>query len=297
MNRVYIMKKPLFTGCGVALVTPFKDGRIDSCAFEKHLAYLLESGVDALFPCGTTGEPACLSEEEWKEVISLTVKVTAGKVPVIAGTGSNNTCEVVRRARIARDLGADAQLCVTPYYNKTTQQGLIAHFKHIADQDILPVFVYNVPSRTGMDISLDTYRQLTGHQNIIGIKDASGSYTNALSFMHALKTTVPFYSGEDQLAAPLRAIGYSGVISVTANVAPQLVVRLCHAEIKEACELQTELYELNRLMFVETSPIPVKAALSMMGRCENELRLPLLPMSVENAGKLKEEMKRLGLIC
>lgn len=290
------MKRSLFSGCGIALITPFKNGSVDFEAFDRILDKLINAKVDALVPCGTTGEPAVLTDEEWKSVISFTVKKVAGRIPVIAGTGSNNTAHVIERAHIAKELGADAQLVVTPYYNKTTQAGIIAHFTAIADDGSLPVIVYNVPSRTGLDIAPDTYRVLADHPNIIGIKDACGDVTKALALVNAVQGKVAVYSGDDQLVAPLRTIGYDGVISVTANVIPKTFVTLCHTDIVSAGRLQAQLYVINKLMFCETSPIPVKYALSRMGLCENELRLPLVPMSEANAALMARELERLEVL-
>lgn len=290
------MRKGLFEGCGVALVTPFRNGKLDTDAYERILDRVIEAGVDALVPGGTTGEPACLSEDEWKTVISLAVKKADGKIPVIAGTGSNNTMQVIQRAEIAKDLGADAQLCVTPFYNKTTQQGLIMHYLTIADQSELPVYVYNVPTRTAMDIEISTYREILQHENIIAVKDACGNMTKSLGAFSACSDDAAFYSGEDQLAAPLRTLGYKGLISVTANLIPEVIVKLCHAELYEAGSIQRDLFMLNYLMFCETSPAPIKAALSLLGICENELRLPLVPIRDENMQLLKKEMKRLSIL-
>lgn len=290
------MNKALFEGCGVALITPFRNGQVDETAFSAHLDRLIAAGVDALLPCGTTGEPSCLSEEEWCKVISITVKKANGKVPVIAGTGTNNTLHVIERAKKAHDLGADAQLCVTPYYNKTTQQGLIAHYYQIADHSALPVYVYNVPSRTGMDISLDTYRVLCAHENIIAVKDAGGNVKKSVGISNACGNNVSLYSGDDQLVAPLRAIGYRGVVSVTANLIPETVVKLSHANLTEAGKIQSQLYMLNELLFCETSPAPVKHALNKLGLCENELRLPLVPLSAANAVLLENEMRSLKIL-
>lgn len=290
------MKKTLFTGCGVALVTPFKNGKVDFSAFERHLDRLLSAGVDAYFPCGTTGEPATLTDEEWKAVIDFTVKKVNGRAPVIAGTGSNNTAHVIERAKIAADLGADAQLCVTPYYNKTTQAGAIAHFNAIADQSTLPVVVYNVPVRTGMDLTASTYAELAKHPNIIAVKDAGANVTKSIQAITACNDEVTFYSGEDAIVAPLLAVGYKGVVSVTANIVPEMVVKMSHLPAEEAGVWQKKLCRLNELMFCETSPIPAKAALSMMGIFEDELRLPLIPMSDANRALLRAELQNLGVL-
>lgn len=290
------MKKILFTGCGVALITPFKNGKIDFAAFEKHLDRLLSAGVDALLPCGTTGEPATLTHEEWKSVISFTVKAVNGRVPVIAGTGSNCTANAIENAKEACGLGADAQLVVTPFYNKTTQEGLIRHFTAIADAAPLPVVLYSVPSRTGMGIAPATLKVLSEHENIVAFKDAGGSIVNSLESAALCGDQLTFYSGEDNIVAPLMALGYKGVISVTANIVPEAVVKMSHASAEEAGIIQKQLFRLNKLLFTETSPAPAKAALSMMGLIENELRLPLIPMSEANAALLRDELNHLGVL-
>ncbi len=286
----------LFNGCGVALVTPFKNGSVDFDAFNGLLDRLLTAGVSAVIPCGTTGEPATMTEDEWKSVISCTVKKVNGAIPVIAGTGTNNTAKVIEKARIAKDLGADAQLCVTPYYNKTTQDGLVAHFEAIADDGALPVYLYNVPSRTGLDMQAATCARLAKHQNIIALKDATGDMKRALELKQLCPDDFAIYSGDDFTIASSRILGYSGVISVAANIVPEQVVKMYRCSLEECGQIQNELFELIRLLFCETSPVPCKAAMSMLGQCSNELRLPLIPMSNANAQKLHDELVRLKLL-
>ncbi|MCX5866448.1 MAG: 4-hydroxy-tetrahydrodipicolinate synthase [Proteobacteria bacterium] len=287
-------------GAMVALVTPFRNDRIDRAAVKKLIDYMIENGIDAIIPCGTTGESATLSHEEHDEMIEITLELTAGRVPVIAGTGSNSTREAVRLTKHAAQAGAQAALLITPYYNRPTQEGLYQHFLAISEASDLPLVLYNVPGRTGVNLLPPTVARLAEHKNIIGIKEASGSLPQAMEILTLCPPKFLLLSGEDMLNLPLYAIGAQGTISVIANVAPQLVSGLYDAfiagKLKEADFLNRNLFELNRILFVETNPIPAKAALAMMGMIGPEIRLPLTEPSAENKNKIRGVLKDLGLL-
>ena len=291
------MPNPLFKGCAVALITPFKDDAIDFPALDRLVDFQIENGSDALVACGTTGEPSTMTQKEWESVIARVVDRAAGRLPVIAGTGGNNTRQVIEKARIAKSLGADAQLCVTPYYNKTTQAGLIAHYTAIADDSDLPMILYNVPSRTGLNMLPDTLAVLAGHENIIAMKEASGDAVQIMEMIRQCGDKIAFYSGSDELTAPMRAMGGTGVISVMANIAPAMMRDIAHLPLQEAMALNIAALPLIRALFTEVNPIPVKAAAAMMGLCENEVRLPLVPLSNANQQKLCTEMQKAGILC
>ena len=291
------MSETLFQGCATALLTPFRQGNIDDCALERLIDFQLENGIDALVACGTTGEPATLTAQEWEHVLSFVISRVKGRVPVIAGTGGNNTRDVIQKARRARELGADAQLCVTPYYNKTTQSGLIAHYTAIARDGALPAILYNVPSRTGLNMQPDTLAALAGEENIIAMKEASGSMGQIMEMIRLCGDSIAFYSGSDEITAPFRAVGGLGTISVLANIAPALMRDMTHKPLEEAAKLNLAALPLINALFSEVNPIPVKAAAALMGFCENEVRLPLVPLSPANEEKLKTEMQKAGLIC
>ncbi|MBR1585819.1 MAG: 4-hydroxy-tetrahydrodipicolinate synthase [Clostridia bacterium] len=286
----------LFEGCGTALLTPFKRNQVDYPALARLIDAQIAGGVDALIACGTTAEPATMTEEEWQSVLAFVIRQAAGRVPVIAGTGGNNTMDVIRKARVAKDLGASAQLCVTPYYNKTTQAGLAAHYRAIARESGLPVIVYNVPSRTGLNMLPQTLHELADEENIIAVKEASGSLTQIMEMIRLCGDRIALYSGSDELTAPIRAVGGKGVISVTANIAPQIMAEMAHAPIERAAELNLQYLPLINALFSEVNPIPVKAAAAMMGLCKNEVRLPLIPLSREHQKQLKYEMQKAGLL-
>lgn len=291
------MPNPLFEGCAVALITPFKGNEIDWKALDHLVDFQLEMGTDAIVACGTTGEPSTMTDAEWEKTLSRVIERVQGKVPVIAGTGGNNTAEVIKKAAIARSLGADAQLCVTPYYNKATQAGLIAHYTAIAEDSDLPMILYNVPGRTGLNMAPETLARLSEHENIIAMKEASGNMAQVMEMMRLCGERIAFYSGNDELTVPFRAMGAKGVISVAANIAPRLMKDLCHLPLEEAAKMNLSALPLINALFTEVNPIPVKAAAAMMGFCENELRLPLTPLSPANAETLRNEMKKAGLIC
>lgn len=287
-------------GAMVALVTPFRNDRIDRAAVKKLIDHMIENGIDAIIPCGTTGESATLSHEEHDEMIDITLELAAGRVPVIAGTGSNSTREAIRLTKHAALAGAQAALLITPYYNRPTQEGLYQHFRAVSEASDLPLVLYNVPGRTGVNLLPPTVARLAEHQNIIGIKEASGSLPQAMEILTLCPPKFLLLSGEDMLNLPLYAIGARGTISVIANVAPQLVSGLYDTfiagKLKEADFLNRSLFELNRILFVETNPIPAKAALAMMGMIGPEIRLPLTEPSAENKNKIRGVLKDLGLL-
>ena len=294
------MKKPIFCGSGVAIITPFSNGKIDYDSFHSLLDRQIESGTDAVIVCGTTGEASTLSKEERRNLIADCAAYVKHRVPVIAGTGSNSTETAIAQSLDAQACGADALLLVTPYYNKATQDGLIAHFTAIADAVSLPIILYNVPSRTGVCCEAETYRTLAAHPNIIGVKEASG----ALRLLQQTRCLCPddFYiwCGNDEETVSTMAHGAVGVISVTANIVPKemhTMASLClNDKISAAGALQLRLFDLNKSLFCEVNPIPVKYALSRMHLCQNEFRLPLCPISPENAAVLNQVLVSLSLL-
>lgn len=289
--------KPLFTGCATALITPIRNGQVDEPALHRLLDFQLDSGIDAIVACGTTGEPAAMTAEQWESTLSLIVNHVHRRVPVIAGTGGNNTADVIRKAARAKEIGADAQLCVTPYYNKTTQAGLIAHYQAIARSNTLPLIVYNVPSRTNLNMLPATLAVIAKEDNVIGMKEASGNMAQILDMIRLCGDDIAFYSGSDEITAPMRAVGGAGTISVLSNIAPAVMRDMTHGSLEQAVALNLKYLPLINALFSEVNPIPVKAAEAMMGLCENELWLPLVPMSEAKEQKLKEEMQKVGLIC
>ncbi len=294
------MSKALFTGAATALITPFRGGEVDIATLEQLVERQLDAGISALFPVGTTGEPATLSAKEWELVISTTVAVNGGRVPVIAGTGGNNTRDVIERSARARELGADAQLCVTPYYNKTTQRGLLEHYRTVAEQSALPLIAYSVPSRTGMSISLETCAGLSGIEQVIGLKEAGGDVARAADILALCGEKLPLYCGSDELTVPMLSIGASGVVSVLSNALPDAVISMTQAwaagNTAKAAALQLRYQPLIRLLFRQVSPIPVKAAMAAMGLCENSLRLPLTALEAEEEAPLLAELRRLEVL-
>lgn len=295
------MSVPLFTGCAAAMVTPFKkDHSVDSSALSRLIDLQLSAGMDALVLLGTTGEASTLSLQEREQIITLGVQQIGARMPVIVGTGSNDTRRAIEYAKQAKALGAQAQLCVTPYYNKATQRGLIKHFTSIADSSELPLILYNVPSRTGMTLSADTARTLCAHPGIIGIKEASGNLSLTADILQKTGGTLPVYSGNDDIILPMMAQGAVGAISVIANMLPaqtraitSACLRGCYDQAKSA---QEALLPLIRLLFSQVNPIPIKAALSAMGLIEDELRLPLTPMEEPYRSKLTDYLSAMGLI-
>ena len=288
----------MFEGSMVAIVTPFKNGKVDEETLKKLIDRQIENGTKVIVPCGTTGESPTLTYEEHEKVIEITVKHVAGRVKVIAGAGSNSTHEAVHLTSFAKKVGADGALVITPYYNKPTQKGLYEHYKKIAEEVDIPIVMYNVPGRTGVNLETDTIVELSKIKNIVGIKEASGSLDKITAILS--KCDIEVYSGEDALNYLILANGGKGVISVTANVVPDKVAKLCdyalNGNYESARKIHYELYELNKAMFLETNPIPVKTALNLMGLIEDEIRLPLVAMSDKNKNTLKNILAKYALI-
>jgi 4-hydroxy-tetrahydrodipicolinate synthase len=281
-----------FQGAFTALVTPFSDGRIDEEAYRNLIEWQVESGINGVVPCGTTGESATMSHDEHKQVIRVCVDQVKGRVPVLAGAGSNNTAEAVELARFAKEAGADGVLLITPYYNKPTQEGLYQHFKHIAAEVSLPYILYNVPGRTSVNLLPATVARLYKDvPEVQGIKEATGDLTQVSQILEYCGPDFQVLSGDDFTVLPLLSVGGCGVISVVSNVQPREMSELCAAwfaaDLPKARKLHFELSACSRMMFLETNPIPVKTALSMMGRIKPELRLPLTPMSPAHAETLR----------
>ena len=289
----------MFQGSIVALVTPFKQGELDEKALRDLVEFHIAEGTNAIVPCGTTGESATLSHEEHCRVVEIVIDQAKKRVPVIAGAGSNSTKEAVFLTEHAKKSGADAVLSITPYYNKPTQAGLYQHFKTIAEQVDIPIVLYNVPGRTGVNMLPDTVVELSKIKNIVGVKEASGSLDQAGAIIQHTDDSFDVISGEDSLTFPMMAMGAKGVISVTANVAPKKMAQMCKAVLEnnmiEARKLHYELIDLSKAVFYETNPIPAKKAVYLMGLIENEIRLPLVEMTKENTEKLKTVMKNLGI--
>ncbi len=290
----------MFRGSIVAIVTPFRDGKVDEKALRDLIEFQVENGTDGIVPCGTTGESATLSIDEHERVIALTIEAANKRVPVIAGTGSNNTAEAVRLTKHAKKAGADAALLITPYYNKPTQEGLYQHYKKVAEEVDIQIILYNVPGRTGVNMLPETVARLAEIKNIVGIKEATGDLTQISNVISLCPKEFLILSGDDFTVYPTLAIGGHGVISVVANVAPRDMAGLCDAwfagDMKKANELHYKLLPLNAAMFCETNPIPVKTALSLMGKVSGEMRLPLCSMSEGNFNKLKKVMIDYGLL-
>jgi len=284
----------------VAVVTPFKDGRVDEVKVRELVEFHIKNGTDVLVPCGTTGESPTLSHDEHRRVIELTIQTANKRIPVVAGTGSNSTAEAIDLTRYAKNAGADGALVVLPYYNKPTQQGLIAHCRAIADAVELPLILYNIPGRTGINMLPETLAALADHPNIVGMKEATGNLEQMTQDIVLCGAKLSFLSGDDTLTLPLMAVGGKGVISVVANIVPRDVADLTRAFLsgdwKRARELHLKLFPLCQAMFYETNPIPVKTAMALMGMINGELRLPLCPMSEANLNKLKAALRAYGLI-
>ena len=294
------MKNTIFTGMATAIVTPMHtDGSIDYEALGRFVEFQIGSGINGLVVMGTTGENATIEPEEQKKVIAYTVEKVAGRVPVIAGTGTNNTEHVLRNTRNACQVGADAILVVTPYYNKATQNGLITHFTAVADESTLPVVLYNVPGRTGCNLLPKTVAKLSEHPNIAAIKEATGSLAQMIEIMHLCGDKIDVYSGEDGLTVPMMAMGAKGTISVLSNVAPRQSVAMTDACLRgdyaAAAKMQCDLLPLINALFSEVNPIPAKAATAAMGFGADALRLPLTSMEEQNRAVLFAEMRKLGI--
>jgi 4-hydroxy-tetrahydrodipicolinate synthase len=291
----------MFTGTYTAIVTPFRHGALDEPALQRLIKAQIQGGVDGIVPVGTTGESPTLDYEEHVRVIELAVQYANGKIKVLAGTGGNSTSEAIYLTKAAEEAGADGSLQVAPYYNKPTQEGLFQHFSAIAKETRLPIVLYSVPSRCGVEIGVDTVKRLaTSNKTIIGIKEAGGSADRVSQLRGALGPKFEILSGDDSLTLPFMAVGAQGVVSVASNVVPKEVSRMVKAfasgRISEAQRLHAKFYPLFKDLFIETNPVPVKAALAMMGMIEEEYRLPLVPMSAKNKELLRTTMKATAVL-
>ena len=289
-----------FSGCMVALVTPFKGNKVDWESLEGLVEFHIENGIHGIVPCGTTGESATLTHQEHNEVVEAVVKYVKKRVAVIAGTGSNSTQEAIDFTRSAEKAGADGALMISPYYNRPTQEGIYQHYKKVASEVHIPLIIYNIPSRTGSKIEPETLARLAEVKNIAGVKEATGSIDQAIEVLRLCGGGLEVYSGEDSLTFSLMALGGKGVISTVANVAPREMSQLTRAcfegDWEKGRSIQFQLIPLIRSLFIETNPIPVKTALSLMGKCRGDLRLPMTPMAEPNVKKLKKAMSDFGLI-
>jgi|UniRef100_A0A7V6A102 4-hydroxy-tetrahydrodipicolinate synthase len=290
----------MLQGAITAIVTPFKDGKLDEAAYRELIEFQIEGGIHGIVPCGTTGESATLSHQEHKRVVEACVDQVKKRVPVVAGTGSNNTAEALELTKHAQAAGADYALLITPYYNKPTQEGLYQHFKTIADNTSIPMVVYNVPSRTSVNLLPETLARLAEIPNIVAVKEATGDLKQCAKIVELCGDKITLLSGDDFTVLPLLAIGGKGVISVVSNVAPQDMAGMCEAfargDLAGARRLHYKMWPLMEAMFYETNPMPAKTALKMMGKITGEVRQPLCPMSQANEDKLRQVLKKYGLI-
>jgi 4-hydroxy-tetrahydrodipicolinate synthase len=290
----------MFKGSFVALITPFKNGKVDEAAFVKLVEWQIEQGTHGLVPCGTTGESPTLSHEEHKRVVKLCIETARGRVPVIAGAGSNNTVEAIELTAFAKEAGADAVLSVTGYYNKPSQEGIYRHFKAVNDAVDIPIILYNIPGRSIVDISLETMTRLFELKNIVGVKDATANLARVSLQRNAMGPEFCQLSGEDATALGFNAHGGVGCISVTANIAPALCAEFQEAtlagDFRKALEIQDRLLPLHNALFLDPNPAPVKYAASLLGFCENEVRLPLVTASTPTEEKVRDAMKSAGLL-
>jgi len=288
------MKKLIFEGSGVALVTPFDDNGVNFDVLEELLEFQIANETDAIIVCGTTGEPSTMSEKEKKDVIKFAVDKVCGRVPVIAGTGGNNTKNVIEMSQYAEAVGADGLLIVTPYYNKTTQRGLIAHYKLVAESVELPIIMYNVPGRTGLNLNAKTAYELSKIENIVAVKEASGNFTQVAEILSLCGDELYIYSGNDDQVVPMMALGAKGVISVSANVIPNdvhnMVSSFLDGDIANARELQLKAINLINVLFSEVNPIPVKEAVRQIGFDVGKCRLPLIDMNEEGQIRISEAL-------
>ncbi len=290
----------MFKGSLIPIVTPFKEGKIDEEGFRDLIEFHITNGTDAIVPCGTTGESATLTHKEHEQLIDLSIEAANHRVPVIAGTGSNSTAEAIKLTAYAKKTGADGALLITPYYNKPTQEGLYNHYKAIAEETDLPLILYNVPSRTGVNMLPETVARLSEMPTIVGIKEATGSLRQICDIIHLCGEKCSVFSGDDFTNYPILAVGGKGIISVTANIMPDKIAAMYDAfesgNFDKSRELHYQLLELHNSLFLETNPIPVKTALSLMGKISPEMRPPLSPMSPGNLEILKKVMAKYKLI-
>ncbi len=290
----------MFTGSLVAIVTPFRQGKVDERAFAELIEWQIAKGTNGIVPCGTTGESATLSHDEHNRLIELTVEIVNRRVPIIAGTGSNSTEEAIALTRHAKQAGVDAALLITPYYNKPTQEGLYRHYKAVAESVDLPLVLYNIPGRTGVNMLPATIARLSAIKTIVGVKEGSGSVQQASDIVQMCGDRITVLAGDDSLTLPMMAVGGKGVITVTANIMPaemaDLVKAFAEGKVEEARRLHFKLSPLFAALFYETNPIPVKEALGYMGKIDPELRLPLCPMASDTREKLIRALKEAALI-
>jgi len=294
-----MVKTPLFQGACTAIVTPFNEHGIDYVQLQKNIDFQYENGISALVVCGTTGENATINRSEYEELIRFAIRANNHRMKIIVGVGSNNTDTALKNAENARFAGADGILMVTPYYNKTTQKGLIEHFTYVADRVDIPMILYNVPSRTGIGISPETFKELSKHPNINGVKEASGDISLAAAIASQCGNDLYIWSGNDDATLPLMSLGALGVISVASNIVPGVVTKLCQlcldGAYKDAAELYGKYAKLFSTLFIETNPIPVKTAMKLLGKDSGIFRLPLTEMSEDNLIKLRSVMSEAGL--
>jgi len=291
----------MFTGTYTAIVTPFKNGQLDEPALQRLIKLQIKAGVDGIVPVGTTGESPTVNYEEHIQIIALSVKFAAGKIKVLAGTGGNSTTEAIFLTEQAEKVGAHGSLQVAPYYNKPTQEGLFQHFREVARHTRLPIVLYSIPGRCGIEIGVDTVRRLAKScKNVIGIKEAGGNSDRVTQLRAALGLRFEILSGDDALTLPFMAVGAQGVVSVASNVIPRQVAQMVNAyangKLRTALNFHQRWYPLFKDLFIETNPVPVKAALAMLGQIEEEYRLPLVPMSAKNRSLLRTTMKTCGLL-
>ncbi|OPX19903.1 MAG: 4-hydroxy-tetrahydrodipicolinate synthase [Desulfobacca sp. 4484_104] len=290
----------MFQGAIVAIVTPFQNGQLDEEAYRQLIEFQIANGTHGIVPCGTTGESATLSHAEHKRVVEICIAQVNKRVPVIAGSGSNNTAEALELTKHAQTAGADAALMITPYYNKPTQEGLYQHYKKVAEATKIPIIVYNVPGRTSLNLLPETVARLAEFPNIVGIKEATGDLKQGSKVVQLCGDKITVLSGDDFTALPLMAMGGKGVISVISNVAPKDMAQMCDAylggDLARARQLHYKMLPLMEAMFFETNPVPAKTTLKLMGKITGEVRLPLCPMSAANEDKLRQVMVRYGLI-
>lgn len=294
------MKDTIFTGAAVAIVTPFNEDGINYPELKKLIDFNIENGTDAIVIAGTTGESSTMTDDEHREVIKFTVEYVNRRIPVIAGTGSNDTMYALGLSKYAEEVGVDGLLLVTPYYNKTTQKGLIKHYTYIADRVNVPIILYNVPSRTGVNISLDSYVELAKHPNIVATKEASGDLSTIAKIRSACGDNLHVYSGNDDQIVPILSLGGKGVISVLSNVMPKEAHDICklyfEGKVKESSDLQVKYLDLINVLFIEVNPIPVKTALKLMGYNVGPLRMPLFDMEEKNLEVLRKELLKNNLV-